>query len=533
MAALSTLKNFSDVEAFRKALNIDSFDGFDDKIEAFNAMLKMYHRYGGDASGAVDSFLKSAHGNVDSEFLKTFQSNSTGISDVLNLTGGAALQMQALDQTLVSLVQSREDFRFLNSCYFQDAFSTLLEFNRLIAHQQGSRPNAWVQEAADPKFEDPVIERAAHNIAFLSHGYSQSRVIPQVRTTEDPEAVLQESAMMVLLTTLAWGIWYGNRDINGVEFNGFVKELEDEGQVFDAEGSFPDLYAVKGLTENIRYPGFGMANQMWMSLPVKRKWDTLLRNSNIDRAQLMPNAMKGPFLGFNIPGFQDENARGGQILFEDDLWLNRYQETVPKVYNSTSKQFAEGSEGENAPGKPTVAATVAANVMGSKWKAGDVHAANKIKYRVAACNATGRSEASAATATNAVVTAKGAVNLVITPADSGGTPTHFDIFRETAPASSKFRLLTRIAKGTGSTTSWQDINAWRPGTADAIIGDFNSRSVSDGQRTYSIAQLLPAMLTKFPPGVIALRKLGGMVELYCGLRIFAPKKFYLIKNLPI
>ena len=55
---LAHLKNFSDVEAFRKALGIDSFDGFDDKIEAFNAMLKMYHRYGGDANGAVESFLK-------------------------------------------------------------------------------------------------------------------------------------------------------------------------------------------------------------------------------------------------------------------------------------------------------------------------------------------------------------------------------------------------------------------------------------------------------------------------------------------
>ncbi len=531
MKTESTLSTSNDVEAFRKALGIDDFSDFDDRIEALNAMLKLYHRYGKDAKSAYEGFMKSANGNIDSDFLKTFISNESGISDVLDLTGGAALQIQSLDQTLVSLVQNRDDYKFLNTCYFQDAFSTFLEYNRLISHQRSSRPSAWVKEAADPIFEDPIIERAAHNVAFLSHGYSHSRVLPQVRTTQDPEAILQESAMHVILTTLAWGIWYGNRSVNALEFNGFIPELETQNRVYDAEGSFPDVYTVKGLTEDIRYPGFGMANQMWMSLPVKRKWDNLFRDNNVERAYFNQSATAGPMAGFNIPGFQDHNGRNGQITFHDDLWLNRYLETVPKVFSDDGTS-AEGAEGENAPGVPTVTATRMSSVVGSKWKSGDVNA-KKVNYRVSAGNNTGRSQASAAVASSADIEEGGAVNVGITAASSGNPTTHYDIYRETVPGNGVYRLIRRVAKAGTEPTMYQDINGWRPGTADAIIGDFNSRSVSDMTRTYAIAQLLPAMLTKFAPGVIALRKLGGIVELYAGLRIFAPRKFYLIKNLPV
>ncbi len=527
----NTLKSISDVEAFRKALGIHDLHHFDDQIAAFNALLKLYHRSGGDSKSAVDGFLKSAAGHVDSEFLKTFQSNSAGISDVLNLTGGSALQIQSLDQSLISLVQSRDDYRFLNTCKFEDAFSTFLEYNRLLAHQSSNRPSAWVQESSDPHFDDPIIERVAHNIAFLSHGYSQSRVLPQVRTTQDPEAILQESAMHAILRTLAWGVWYGNREINEVEFNGFIKELEDAGQVLDAEGSFPDLHTLKGITEQIRYPGYGVPNQLWMGLPVKRSWDNLLISQGVHRAYLTQNGQGGPLPGFDLPGFMDANAANNQIRFEEDLYMDRYQETVPMVYNRSTGKLVEGASGANPPGAPSIAATAVTEVLGSKWKTGDVNT-KKVAYRVSAGSHDGRSTAAASTQSDAAIEAGGAVNLKIRPDSSGPSPSFYEIFRETAPGNGTFRLLTRIKAAAGGATTWQDINAWRPGTAEAIIGDFNSRSASESRKTYSIAQLLPAMLTKYPPGVIALRKLGGMVELYAGLRIFAPKKFYLIKNLP-
>ncbi len=538
----TTFKTFDEVVAFRKALGITRLSDAAPRLRAFTkavlatqgpqAMRNMARTVELALSG---NFQKSALPEDLSEFLKAYESNSEGISDVLQLTQGQALTMQALDATMVSLVQTEASYTFLNTMAREDVAQTFLEYNQLKAYRSSNRPMAWVGESSDPGFDDPIVKRAAHNIAFMSGAWSHSRVLPTVRTTENPESLLQNAQIHNVLETFANGAWYGNRSVNKLQFNGFVQELIEQGNVYDAEGTIPAVNVLKGITQEIRYPGHGLASEIWTSVATKRIFDNYIIANNLERAPYGAGNMGDLRIGAIIPGLHDENAKDSVLRVKSDIWLNRYAWDVPRVYNRSTDTMEESSIGINPPNRPAqVTVANAGPVVGSKWKAGDVNTL-AVRYRIVAKTDTGMAAASEiVTQTGAAVGAGEALNIVITPDSAGFPATAFEIWRETKPQNGIFKFVVEVIRSSGATTTYQDINEWRPGTEIAILGDFNSVSASSEARTYCMAILLPMMATKFPPGVgTGLRRLSGMVELYAGLRIKAPSKFWLIKNLPV
>lgn len=515
-----TFRNAKQVIEFRKAIGLLNMDRDSDAVSRFGNGVELFHKAGPRSTEL-------------SEFLKTYGANTTPVSDVLNLVGGSALQVQSLDRTAVSLVASEAAYRFLNQCPRVDVASTFLEFNRTVSWSGKRYADAFVGETADPDFDEPVLERAAHNMAFLASAWSESHVLSQVDTTEDPESFLQMGALHGLLETKSRSVWYGNRTLRSVEFSGFEAELEaNSSLVYDAEGALPSVDVIKGLTEEVRYPGYGMANMAWMSVGTKRAWANYLISQSAERVHY-PTAQAA--IGTIIPGINDENAADGVLKFMDDNFLDRASWRLEQYYDRTNKTWIEGAIGDNAPNPPTGTATRNAGpVAGSKWKAGDVNTA-KVNYRVIAYSLTGKSAPSAAIQSDVAPAATDSVSLVLTPGVGGAQTIGYEIYRETMPGNGIYRFVRRIARNMSTaTTTYTDLNAYRPGTDIVVLGDFNSMggAAESSSRTYAMGVLLPPMATKFDRGIVSLRKLGGMVEEYCGLRIFAPSKFRLIRNVP-
>ena len=468
------------------------------------------------------------------EFRKSLDANSGGLTDVLQLTRGAALTMQSLEETMVSLAQTEADYKFLNTCYKRDVKNTLLEYN--ILRDYGGDEDGYVTETDDPQFRDPVIQRKTTVIAYIAEGYSTSRVLPIVRTTEDPEILSVNSSIHRVMKTLSRGLWYADKATNSVEFDGMATQIAAGGNVLDAEGSLPSVKDLKELIVEVRQ-NFGLVNEVWMPIGTKQLYDNLLIQNNREYAQY-PTANE-TFLGFDIPGLRGAELKDGKLIFQTDVWMRRYLKSVPTVWSDSLQTYVEGATSPLAPNTPTAATATltGATVSGSKWKAADVvnaaAAPDKGRYRVVAGNKYGRSAATAPFVTVANLLVDYGVDLLITPDVSGPAAEYFELYRETQPGNGKYRFVKRILRAVGPTTAYQDINLDRPGTDIMILGDFNAKSSNDQSRTYAMAQLLPMLQTRFPEGVVQLRKLGGMVEYYGGLQVYSPQKFFLIKNVPV
>lgn len=465
-------------------------------------------------------------------FMKSFKANSDGITDVTALTNGAATTMHNLDEEMVLLAQDSDEYNFLNTMFYRDTKSTLNVFGQIL-DWGGNGDFSFVGEVDDAEFKDVSIKRISKTVSFLAEGYAVSKVLDiQDTGSYDPEAIQVQGAINRIMQTLAYGAWYAEKAINPLEFDGFVTELKNAGQVYDARGGFPEIKIIKELAVNIR-TNFGMVNEFWLHDGVKNVLDTYYTESKEFFTQ--PNNGSMADIGYNIPGLVGAPLKDKRLEFKTDLWMNRHLVELP-TYRDANGNKVSGKTNSLAPDAPSIALAVSGGpVLGSEWLPKDTKNSSGVdagvSYRVVACNKSGRSAPSAIVTSGAMSAGK-SITVTITPAGSGYAATYFQIFRETSPGSGDFRLTERIVKSANPTTVYVDLNAWRPGCTEGVVGDFNSRSALDQKRTYQMLRMLPLLQTKFSPNAVYQRKLAGMVEWYGGLAVLQPKRFYLIKNLP-
>ncbi|MDI7166631.1 hypothetical protein [Leptospira santarosai] len=466
------------------------------------------------------------------EFAKTFNANSQGITDVAALTNGQATTMHSLDEEMVLLAQDSNEYNFLNTMYYKDTKSTLNIFGRIL-DWGGNGDFSFVGETDDAEFKDVSIDRVSKVVSFLAEGYAISKVLDMSDTgSYDPEAIQVEGAINRIMQTLAYATWYGNKSINGLEFDGFVTELVNAGQVFDAQGGFPDLKSIKELAVNVRTK-FGFVNEFWLHDSVKN----VLDNYYVGAKEFIAQPSNGnPSIGYNIPSLVGAPLRNNKLDFKTDLWINRHLVPLP-TYRAANGVKTPGKTHPKAPDAPTATAVVSGGpIFGSKWKPADIkdssNADSAISYKIVSCNRFGRSGTSAIVTTSGPMVKGRSVVLTITPASSGEITDSYQIFRESRPGNGDFRLTERIAKSSGMTTVYADINEWIPGCTEGVIGDFNAQSPLNQTRTYQMLRMLPMLQTKFSPNAVYQRKIAGMVEFYGGLVVLQPNRFYVIKNLP-
>lgn len=523
-----TFTNIDQIIEFRKSIGLVRIE------DAFTIFAR--------ANEQLREFRKSGNAAPElQEFLKTFGANMDATSDVLQLTGGSALQVQVLENTMVGLVQSMDVYKFLDSLPRHDAASTFLEYNRILSWGSQRYPDSFVGELDDPDFDDVELQRVADSISIMSEAYSLSTVLPHTRTIADPKEVQREGAMHRMLMTLSRACWYGNRGLRRLEFNGLEATCEDTGNVIDAEGQLLDMKTLGEMVLAIKGHGqFGLASDAWMSLGTRRLYDNLLRDEGKDRVIYAANDEGRVTVGHIIEGLRDANAKDNRLKFADDYWIDRSQMTPALVANRDGDtrdtvRWIEGPVGKEPPNPPlSLSVSISGGpITGSVWKSGDIDHGEAISYRVIAVGPRGKSAPSEAITTSSPMTAGHAVNLVIEANNSGHQTTSFMIFRR-MPKTGEYLFVREIPRSVGGATTFSDKNRYRPGTDVAFIGDFNSMGANlDARyRTIHLAELMPMFSTELPRGIPALRKAGGLLEWAGGLRVQAPGKFWMVRNLP-
>lgn len=469
------------------------------------------------------------------EIRKAFEANtaSTGANPFVDGSSGAALSRQSLDTTFVALVSTDKDFRFLKQLPRRDVKQVLAEYNVNKSHGGGWYNNSYIGQSDEPQFTDAVLKRMFDEMNYLSQGYQYNKVAETVDNVQDPEVIQSNAALRRLAESMSRAFFFGDKSVNPLSQNGFLRKIKDTSASFtyDCRNQLPDQQVFKEFSAQIRTSVFGIVNQCWMSPATKTLYDQ--NYEVLGKTIVWQNQSQNPGnvrMGNIIAGINDGNALDNFLSFEDEIWLDRHQWSVPMVWDQASQSFIEGATSVDAPTAPTFTAVpIPAVLPGSKFSAADAGIYN---YRVAAGNYRGYSQAAAAVTAN--VPADGGATITITPAGTGNITNTFVIFRETSPGSGIIRWMDEVVRTPIGNTVYIDMNENIPGTTIMVLGDFNSRSNSDENRTHILSELLPPFKTLFPYGAgNKFRSRTGIVEAYNVLQVLAPEKFRVMYNVPV
>jgi hypothetical protein len=200
---------------------------------------------------------------------KALEANDGQTTDITDLQDGAAFGQQFLDKTAVSIVSQDQHFKFLKQAPKRDVDQIIAEYNIYKNHGSSDvfRNSPFVEQSADPRFDDVVFQRLYDAMCYLAVGFRVNKVITKVRNTQDPELTNANGALKRLLESLSFKIWYGNKSLNINEPDGFVKKISDvsSDHVIDMRGVLPDIGLIADKAAMISVNYFGTVNQMWMS----------------------------------------------------------------------------------------------------------------------------------------------------------------------------------------------------------------------------------------------------------------------------
>ena len=470
---------------------------------------------------------------------KVLEVNSNpAVTDIAALTSGGALSRQFLDGEMVSIVESDVNFRFLKETPTRSVDQTLAEYTKNLSHGAGRHyGSSFIGQSDNPKLADAQLKRFYDEMCYLSEGGVFSKASTLVKNIQDPEIVQTNAATMRLMRNLAISMWHGNKDTNMFEFNGFKTKIESENPefVFDCRGNLPTVDVISDFAARISTKWFGTANKIWVSPGTRNLINNTYQSSG--NVMVWQNNSQNPGninLGNIVKAYQVSEAYNGELLICSDIWTSRADMDVPKIPSPTNPQLEiEGATGPDAPHAPTF--TVSPLPVTSNSLFDSAYAGNT-KYRVAAM-AKGESSIAAPASSGTNIIVGGGATITITPAVTGTPAEAFRLYRETKPGSGIFRWFKDIKNNAPltPTTIYNDLNADIPGTSIGVMGDFNTVSNSDINRTYILSELMPLLKTTYPYGVggTTVKQQLLALDYFCVLQIFAIEKFVLFKNMPV
>jgi len=464
------------------------------------------------------------------QLLKALQAN-TGTTDVKQLTGGGALQLQSLESTLVVLTGSESNANFLRlwkNIPKDQAYSTIEEYTTQLG--VGFGDFGWSGQMDLPDEADPIFKREVAFVKFIRKQWKVSDVATMVRSITDQEIIAKRSSLLNLLRTVNESLYWGDSDLIPEMIDGFEKvitQYTSPYHIIDARNGLSES-DFQNLAEII-VSNFG--NVEGAVLYVSPGGMNAISNLILPGQRFLLNQIGSDgkiAIGYGVDRIR---TNYGTIIPQIDLSITAIYEgrgvpTIPDPSNPTNR--IEGATSQNAPNTPTVSVTTSTGVPGSKWSStSSIRPAGvAYRYRVAAGNKYGLSVASApVTATPAN---GGAVNINITRSATGNLPTFYEIYSEKQSNSGVYRLLKRIpANPSGPTTTFQDLNHDIPGTTRMFLLDFTS---TGEQRACTLKRLAPALSQE-------LAKIGpyrwGYTYLYLTPVYYAPLRFAMIKNVDV
>lgn len=441
-------------------------------------------------------------------------------TDHTTFTGGAALRVESLDTTMKSTIQTNEQFKLFNALMKPRATATVDEWTERngIGGFLGGTTNT---ESGVIQESTGSYNRRVGLVKYLMTMCSVTLVSTLGNNIAASETVENEAGALRILTDCEFLSFEGDSTVVPTEFDGILHQMQDGvntgqvdgGSIIDAAGgSLASIYSLnKAAAQIAGFGNFGKPTHIFVSQQTQADFD-----NNLDPAfrVALPNVQAGGImLGAPVAGVRTSH---GDIAMVNDVFVRDEPLQVPfdVVYPAIATANAALQPASVTPGAP---ATDAASL----WLA--PHAGNYY-YAVAGVTAAGQS----AVLVSAQVTMGAGQSVAIVIAHSAGnTETGYAIYRgrlNGTNAPSDLRLIKRVPKAAGATTTFTDQNKDMPGTVKAYVLNMGA-----GADAIAWRQLMPMLRFQLFPTNAAILPWSQLLFGY--LRIAKRKQHAVIKNI--
>jgi hypothetical protein len=439
-------------------------------------------------------------------------------TDVAQLTGGGSLRIQSLERTMLSTIQENKHFALFNELAKSDATATVDEWTEQsgVGGRLGGSTNS---ESGNISSAQGQYARRVGMVKYLMTRREVSFVSTITNNIIEAEAVEARNGALQLLTDAEFLSFEGDSAVVSTEFDGIaalMKEGVTSGEVsgdniLDAQASsLSGIDLVNKAASTIaQYGNFGTPTHLFMSQKTQADFD-----SNLDPAFRVPlNDVPngGMMLGSPVTGIR---TSWGNIRAVNDVFVRDAPQLVP--YEVIAPADA-ATYATLAPATVTVAAAANTASMFTAARSGNYY------WFVTGLNSAGESTGTVTAQT--AVAAGDAATLTIT-ASAGNQETGYAIYRSRlngTGAASDVRLMTRIPKTSGGTTTYVDQNREIPGTSKAYI-----LNMATGAMAINWRQLLPML--KFPLYPTASAVVPWAQLMFGYLRVGKRRQHVVIKN---
>lgn len=433
-------------------------------------------------------------------------------TDMATLVGGGSLRLQSLEHTLMSVVQSYDDFALFNRLKKTSATATVDEWTEKTSI--GGRPGSGFSNELDDITERSAsYDRKVALVKYLMTRKNVSIVQLAQKTIIEAKADEEVNGTLQLLTSAEWGCFYGNSAVVAQEFDGIQKAIDDTGlsdHVIDAGGldlGSQGFQHVLNAAQVVRkFGNFGKITDMYMSPAAQTDLDL-----SLDPAfrVMLDNNPASVGVGAPVAAFK---TSFGNIKTNPDIFI--VEGAIPYEAESPA-----GNTTVN-PTKPVSVTPAQTTDATSKWSAAW---AGLYYWGVASVNAYGQSDV----VKTAQQTVSAGDKWTLTIAASGAQDeTGYAIFRSRrggTNASADLRLIKRIAR-TGASTPFVDLNFDIPGTSIAFMLNMLPQMDAIG-----IRQLLPMTRFQLYPTAKAEDPWAQLLFMY--LRVTKARQHVYIKNI--
>lgn len=398
------------------------------------------------------------NGAVD-ELSKALETTSSDLATAY--TGGRALQHEYLDSTMKSNLYASEEFTFTKKLY-----QSGLKLNLKTTEYKSLRKNSYggLGGVTDENDISDVTNSDFERLSTLCKTWSTKRGVTlhskMAENVVDPEAQEQLDGSYVVNARREITFWYGDKSVVSAECDGlasFISLDNTPNNVIDIRGEkISSTNGWEALTKTapsrvrkIKTPEGDLytsrATDIWCdTIVLSDIQDQLKEVERYIAGSIQTNATVNPIIYRNV------NSPFGVMNINENIFMDFYEEVGAEI---------------GGPGAPTgiVVTTPADGTGRTQFAAGD---AGSYYYKIQSINKKGRGGivASASTA----VAAADKVSIVI---DNVNDAEGYHIYRSKKDASdaSDCRLIARIGKSSGTTTTFTDWNDKLPGTKRVYV----------------------------------------------------------------
>lgn len=433
------------------------------------------------------------------EMLTKAMTAGSGV-DAASFTGGRALSLESLDQTLVNILFSQDEAVLFQRLKKQTVKSPVHQWDERTA--VGLDDGAWVPEGGDSVEGDQTIARK-----FVTAKYLQTKRVVTMQASmtnmiEDAVALEENAGTLWLIRNVEKALFYGDNAVVAEQPDG-LKKLIPSTHVIDMRGKAANSSEFEdSMTEACRMVRdyYGRLDLMLTSTRIMQDVQGLLR----DRIRF-PTQQSG--LGGAV--FNQYPTPFGSPDLKEDIFIK--ESTTPLASSLTTLR----------PAQPTVASGVNGAGSNSQFGSGD---AGVYYYKVVAVNKYGDSLASADV--GPITVAAGEI-VTITVNAPGDSVSGYKLYRSklgAADGSDTRFCFQQAAVSPVAQNILIDRNADLPGCSDTFL-----LTTSPTYNAIEWAQFLPMMKFNLYPTASAV--IPFLMLLFGALALKKPVNHVRVKNI--